>query len=129
MVSLGRGGVSYERGTPLLDTHNACGHPQGLTGVPRSHENANPWNLTAGLCLGPDDGPRRKASSHERTSVLDTHKALHFAAGLGWLPRHSVKFIGHPQILSHLTPDQEISTCLEAGLGVLAVMSTGVPRS
>ena len=84
MVSLGMGGVSYERGTPALDTHNARGHPQSFTGVPRSQENTTPWDPIVGLGLGPYDGPGRKAFSYKRGApVLDTHNALHFAVGLG----------------------------------------------
>ena len=39
--------------------------PSG-TGVPRSSENATPWDPTVGSCLGPYGGPRGVAFAYER---------------------------------------------------------------
>ena len=37
-----------------------------VTGVPRSYENAPPWDPTVGLCLGTYGDPRRVGVSYER---------------------------------------------------------------
>ena len=42
----------------MPDSGTVSGSFQGVHGVPRSSENAFPWDPTVGLCLGPYDGPR-----------------------------------------------------------------------
>ena len=46
-------------------------------------------------------------TSNAHLAWHQTHKVFYFAAGLGWLPGHSVKSIGHPHSFSHLTQDPE----------------------